>query len=123
MVQIGAKLTRTGALRQVAIARRDYLHVNFDGPCPTEAAQTPVFYHSQQLRLEVQAEFPNFVEKDGAAMRLLDQPSAPAFGPREGARLVAEQFRLQQIAWQGRAIYFYQRTLSPGAAVMKNSGG
>src|SRR4029077_1834629 len=65
----------------------------------------------------------DLVEKDGAAVSLLDQAPASCLGTGKSARLVTEQLRLEQIAWQRCAVYFDERSFAPCPAVMQDSRG
>ena len=65
---------------------------------------------AEQFRLQVQRDLGNFIEKDRAAVGLLEQACfALSVGPGKGPGLVAEQFRLKQGFGYRRAVDLQQR--------------
>ena len=62
--------------------------------------------------------FGDFVEQQGAAVGLLELADAAAGGAGEGAFLVAEQFRFQQVFGDGRAVDGDERLFSARRAAV-----
>ena len=58
----------------------------------------------QELGLEPQGDFADLVEHERALLGLLELTRLVAICAREGATLVAEQLRLQQLLGQGGAV-------------------
>jgi hypothetical protein len=59
----------------------------------------------QQLRLQVRAQIPDLVEKQGAFVGLLHQTFFFLPGAGESALDVAEEFALQHVRWDGGAVH------------------
>src|SRR5262252_1365924 len=106
MVKVTPKAVLAHSLEQVAIARGYDLHIDLDLRASTQSTQPAVFDRGQQLRLQAERELADLVEKNGAAVRLLHETAPPRLGVGEGARLVTEQLRLEQVVRQGGAVHF-----------------
>src|SRR5579864_693044 len=77
--------------------------------------------YPQELRLEFQRNFTNFVEKQSPLMRHLE--TADLLGDRsgEGALLVAKELALQQRGGNGRAIHHDKRPLLAVTQIMNGA--
>jgi hypothetical protein len=73
----------------------------------------------QQLDLQGQRHALDFVQKQGAAVGVLDLADALALGAGEGAFLVAEQFRFEDRFGQGAAIDGHEGMVAPAAEVVQ----
>ena len=102
--QVFAKLSLPHRLLQILVRRGDDAHVHFERTLPADPLDDPALQHAQQLRLRLRAQVTDFVEKQRTAVRQLEAALAPVRGAREGAALVTEHFRLDQIARQGGAV-------------------
>src|SRR5438093_6234747 len=60
--------------------------------------------HPQQFDLRAQAQVADFIEEEGAVIRLLKAADTASVCPGERAALMAKQFTLQQRFRDGRAI-------------------
>ncbi len=65
--------------------------------------------HAQYFGLYGQGHVPYLVEKDGAAVRLQEQPPCLAYGAAEGAFFMAKEVALQECLRQGRTVYCHKR--------------
>jgi hypothetical protein len=65
-----------------------------------ETLELALFEHAQQLRLTVERHLADLVEKQHAAIGLLDAPGLGRDRAGERAALVAEQLRLEQLIGQ-----------------------
>ena len=75
MKQILAKTPRRDFLLQIPVGRGHDANVDFD---PLQRSEGPEFLflkHAEQLDLEFEREFADFVEKGGAAIGEFDQPA------------------------------------------------
>jgi hypothetical protein len=77
----------------------------------------------QQLRLRLQRQLTDFVQKDRPAVGELETPGLRGAGIREGALLPAEQLALDERGRQGRAIHADERRSATAAGVMQQAGG
>ena len=105
MKQILPKSAGAGIRLQVAVGGSDDAYGDFALPGVTQADDHAILQHTQQVGLHVERHFTDFVEKQGAAVGLLElSGQATAAGPRKGALTVAKQFAGQQFAGQCAAI-------------------
>src|SRR4029077_8134254 len=89
---------------EVRVGGGDDADVDGEGAGLAERGDFTRLEESQQLRLEVEAEFSDFVEEEGAFTGGADQAELVAVGAGEGAAAVAEELAFQQIARDGGAI-------------------
>src|SRR4029079_14994858 len=82
---------------------------------PSQTAETSVFYHPQELRLQLEGQLSNFVEKHGAGSGDLEEATLQGAGVCKCARLVPEQLALQEGLGNGSAGDRYEGLGSPGA--------
>ena len=85
--------------------RRDDARVHRDLRAAAEARDDALLQHAQQLGLHVERHVADLVEQDGAARGELELARvALGASAREGALLVAEELRLEQVAGHGGAV-------------------
>jgi hypothetical protein len=77
---------------------------------------------AQELDLKCRRYIADLVEKDGAAVGLLEQPDMIADRPGEGALAMPEQFAFQQLIRQRAAVLGDERSLRAQAVVMQRTG-
>ncbi len=77
---------------------------------------------AQQLDLHGERQFTDFIEKQGAAARCLEQAFAVAAGAGEAALAMAEEFAFHQLGRDRAAVDRHERTGSAGAALMDEAG-
>ena len=102
--QILAELVLADGSNDVAIGRGDEPHVDPQLGVAPHAGEGAVFQKPQQLGLERAAHVANLVQKNGAAVRLLDAARFLFDRTGEGALLVTEQLALQQRLGNGGAV-------------------
>ena len=94
---------------EVAIGGRQEADIDLDGLVAADAEDLAVFEHAQQLGLEVERHIADLVEKEGAAVGVLETPLAQAVGAGERSGLVTEELIIEQVFVQGRAIHGHER--------------
>ena len=94
---------RDGGL-QVAVRRGDDPDVGLQDLRPAEALELALLQDAEELGLDERARLAHLVEEEGAARGLLEPPRARGDGAGEGALLVAEQLRLEELLGEGRAV-------------------
>ena len=104
VIQIGPKLSGGDHLFQIAIRGGDHPHVGGDGLIAADPLELLLLEHAQHLGLQQQRHIANFVEKQRAAVALLEFADAPLIGAGEGAPLVAKQLAFQQRVGNGGAV-------------------
>ncbi|KAF5059577.1 hypothetical protein DSECCO2_334750 [anaerobic digester metagenome] len=121
--QILLEFPLPGPLRQVGVGRADQTDVDLDGRAATDAVEGPVFRHAEDLFLGLHGQVGDLVQKEGAAVGVLEAPLAPGHGAGEGAGLVPEQLRVQKRPGQGRAIERDEGALPAGRQIVQPRGG
>src|SRR4051794_9486186 len=86
------------------MCRRDHADVDLDRVRVADALELPLLEHAQQLRLERRAHGPDFVEEQGALVRLLEAALPCRDRTGERAAYVAEQLGFEQRLGNGAAI-------------------
>src|SRR5262245_15966892 len=105
-IEIGPELAGTHQFLQRPIGRGDKPHVDFSVTHSANTADGAVLKQFQELLLNRLLDIANFVEKQRAAMRRLDQTNLAIFRICESPSLMAEQLRFKELHWQRRAIDF-----------------
>src|SRR6516164_4909946 len=67
----------------------------------------------EQLRLNLQVHFPNFVEEYGPAMGHLEKAGFRAYRPGEGAALMPKELGLKQLSGKARTVQVNKRCIRP----------
>ena len=83
---------------QHPVGGADYAHFNFLVFLGADPAELAVLQQLQQLGLQTQIEFGNFVEKQRAAMGQFHAARLRSVGAGEGALFVSEEFAFEQRA-------------------------
>src|SRR5690606_6981887 len=79
-------------------------HVDLDGARATEWSKAPLLQHAEQSSLELQRQFRDLVEKDGAGVGAFEETLVIADGTGEGTPRVTEQLRDQELGSQRRTV-------------------
>ena len=108
-VQILAKLAFAKCNFQVDIRCADQTEINMHQTIAADRPILPFLEDAQKLRLQIRRHLPDFVEQERAGFGHLEQSHLVGVGARECAPLVAEQFALDQILRDRRAIDLDER--------------
>ena len=95
--------------RQVLVGRGDQADICAQGLAAAEALELPVLDDAQDLLLHEGGGGREFVEEERAAVGALEAALVRPGGPGEGARLVAEEFALEERVGDGRAVHLEER--------------
>ena len=106
----------------VAIGRRDDAHVDLDRAFAADGIDLALLQRAQQLDLHVQRQFADFVQEQGAAVRLAELAQRLVHGAGEGALLMPEQDGFDQIGGQGAAVDGDEGFAGPVAGAMQGAG-
>jgi hypothetical protein len=104
VVKVLAEVAGLDLVFKVAVGGSNDAHVYLLGAGPTDPLELPLLEHAQEPGLEGQADLADLVEEEGTAVGLLETPLALGYGAGEGALLVTEKLRLQQVVWKGGAV-------------------
>ena len=91
-------------MREIAVGGGDHADVGLQRARAAEALELALLQHAQELRLHGRAHLADLVEEQDAAGGQLDLPGLGLVRAGEGAALVAEQLRLEQLLGQRRAV-------------------
>src|SRR5260370_5960353 len=89
---------------QIAVSSRNHPDIGLDGSSSTDTFEFVFLQNMQERDLGLGRELSEFIEEDRAPLGQLTAPQAPLSCPREGALLMAEQFRRNQVAWNCGAV-------------------
>ncbi len=122
MQKVFAEQALAHALFQLLVRGRDHAHVDAHRDLPADAIELAFCEHAQQPRLQLRRHVADLVEKQRAAVGLLEAPAPQLIRAGERALLVAEQFRLQQIRSEGGRVECDERFRSARAVTMQRAG-
>ena len=109
-------------LLEIVVRRRDDAHVGLERFIAADAGEFAFLQHAQDLSLQGQRHVADFVEKQRAAIALLEAAHPRAGGAGEGALFVAEELALEQMLRDGRAIDGDEPLRAPLAVVVNGAG-
>src|SRR5882724_5274849 len=101
---------------EILISRGNDTDVDFNLAMAAKAIERLSIQHTQKFNLRLQLQFANFVQKERALVREFKQTWLRGLSSAERSLLVAEQFALDQIFRQSRAVDVYPR---PSAALRR----
>ena len=112
-VEVLAELARGHGRLQVAVGRRDDAHLDLQRLLAAHARELARLQHPQHLGLgRAATHVADLVEEDRPAVGHLEEAALARGGPREGAALVAEQLRLDQLRRDGGAVHLDEAACS-----------
>src|SRR5262249_57253044 len=92
-------------LREIGVAGGDDPEIAPDGASAAHTLDLALLQSPQELRLEVDPEHTDLVQEQRASVRDLELSELPRMRPGEGAPLVAEQLRLEELGRQRGAVH------------------
>ena len=96
VVQILAEMAGVDGFLQLHVGRCQHPHVNGNALARTQAHHFTFLKHPQQLDLNGHRQITDFIEEQGAAVRLFEPAGLGAEGAGESAFFMAEQLGLDQ---------------------------
>jgi hypothetical protein len=91
---------------EVAVRGGDEADVGADELVAADAVEGLAFEDAEELGLEVEGEFADFVEEEGAVVGHFEFADALADGAGEGAFLVAEEFGFDEVGGHAGGVHF-----------------
>ncbi|OIQ81875.1 hypothetical protein GALL_363420 [mine drainage metagenome] len=119
MEQVLAELPLLHPLLQVLVGGGDDADMRLDRVVATHAIEVSIGQHAQQPGLQLVRHIADFVEKQRAALGLLEAPAPGRLRAGEGAALMAEQFALQQVSRNGCGVDGDERTVRARAVAVQ----
>ena len=110
-------------LAQLAVGGADQRNVDLDVARAAQRRHAAFLQHAQQAGLQVERHVADFIEEQGAAVRLLDLAGGPFLaGAGKGTALVTEELRLDQGFRNGGAVQRNEGRVAARAAVVEGLG-
>ena len=106
---------------QILVARRDDAHVGLDRGAAADGGVFALLQHPQQAGLRLHRHVADFVEKQRAALGLLEPAGGAGIGAGERAAFMAEQFRFDEIARDRRHVDGDERAVAPLAVIVQRA--
>src|SRR6266542_4289750 len=106
---------------EIAVCRDDDACVDDDRPLATDAFQFAFLQQPEQLGLHLDRHVADFVEEQRTAMCLFELAEVPGGRSREGAFLVSEQLRFDQLRRHGRAVHVDERLIAASASLVNGA--
>ena len=103
-VQVFAEFARIDGGAQVFVGGCNQAHIQIDGGFTAQAVELFLLQHPQQLGLQVDGHFANFVQKHRATVGLFEQTFVLFVRAGESTLFMAKQHVFDQVLGQGRAI-------------------
>ena len=104
VIQVLAELALHNGFLEVFVGGRHDAHIQLDGGLTAQASELALLQHAQQFALQVHGHFADFIQKQGAALGLLEQAFLFAVGASEGPFVMTKQHVFDQVVWHGRAV-------------------
>ena len=101
---------------------RDDPNLDVHGPFSADPDDLAILDDAKEPDLGCEGKLPDLVEEQGAAVRLLEPALAASNSAREGALLVAEKLRVDQLRRNRAAVHATERT-APKRRVLVNRAG
>src|SRR5882724_1744015 len=121
MIEVLAELAPGHRALQVAVRGGDHPGVDRDRAVAAHTRKAEILEDVQELRLQGQRQLRDLVQVDRAAPRALEQSQLAPVRSREGAALVAEQLRFQELGGNRRAVDLDERSSAAGRACVHSA--
>src|SRR6185436_7705461 len=105
-------------LIQVPPRRGEHPHVDGDGAIAADPPDLAALDHAEELWLEREIEITDLVDQQRPPVRLLEDAAVRGDGAREGALLVAEERRLDEVRGHGGAVEDHEGAGAPRPLVV-----
>jgi hypothetical protein len=103
------------------VRRGDQPHVEGNGTRSSDTSDRTLLERAQQFALQREREMSDLVEEERAAVGELEQPGLHPRGTGEGALLVSEQFTLEKVLGNRRAVHVDEWRIAPRAVVVNRA--
>src|SRR5216683_3153625 len=123
MEQVGTESVFANGFLQILICSGQKADVELDGPCAADANEFALLKDAQQLGLQGQREFADFVEENAATFGDFQQPFLLADRAGERPFLVPEQLAFEKRFRQCRAIQRHERLIFALAIFVNGARG
>jgi hypothetical protein len=107
---------------EISVGRRDQAHVDASRGHAADALKLALLQRPEQLDLHFQGDLTDLVQEQGPAVGQLEAAGLAGDRAGEGAALVAEELRLDEIPGDGRAVDADERLVLAGGVVVDRRG-
>ena len=107
---------------QITVRHGDEADIHRNGLQPPYPIDLPLLKNPEQLGLEGGVKLAHLVQHQGSLLGELELPRLAVKGPGEGAFLIAEEFRFQQVFGDRGAVDGHERTRGAGTLVVNVAG-
>jgi hypothetical protein len=121
-VEVLAEETLLDQDAQVLVGGRHDPDIRLDRRSATDRGVFALLEHAQQPRLRFHGHVADFIQEQRAALRLLETPDAALVCSGEGALLVAEKLRLDEITRDGRHVDGHERAALAPPEIVQRAG-
>ena len=122
VVEVAAEGSLRHHILKIFIGRRQHPHVHPGGFGASHSLELPFLKHPQQFDLKMLGQFPDLIEKDGAAIRRFKQAGFLRHCAGKSTAHVAEQLAFQQIVRNCPAVYHFEGPVGAGAEIVDRPG-
>ena len=122
IVKVFAKSARLDQLFQVLVGGGDQTHIRCQGLVGADTFEGPFAKEPQQFDLDRGIDFPDLIQEQRPALRLLHPPDPPFVGAGERPFFVPEQFALDKFARQSGAVHRHQRLTGARTELVNRPG-
>src|SRR4029077_2763149 len=92
----------------VTVRGSNHPNIRLDGASSADAIKFVLLQDTQEGNLGLGRKLSDFIEEDRASTGQFKTTQTPLGGAREGALFMAKQFRRDQVARDGSAVYAYE---------------
>ena len=122
VVEVFTETPSLDLVEQVRFDRADHPQIDLNAAVGTQAFEGFLLQHAQQFDLLGQRQAFHLIEKQRAAVGMLDAADTLALGAGKGAAFMAEQLALEQVLGNRRAVQRDKRLAGAVAEIMQATG-
>ena len=122
MIEVFPKALLLHCRGEILVRGGNDAHIHAHRCLPANAEELVLRQYPEQACLKRCRHVADLIQKQRAAVGLLEAAQASPFSPCKGPALVSEQFRFQQLGGDGRCIQRDERLVGPGRILMQRPG-
>src|SRR5579862_5312487 len=107
--QVAPERSRSDGSLQITVGGGNHANIGPHGSSATDTLKFVFLQNTQKRDLGFGGKLSNLVKEDSAPFGQFKASQTPLGGPSERAFLMAEQFRGDQVAWDGCAVHTHKR--------------
>src|SRR5712692_2206077 len=119
--EVSAKLLVLNHGGQIAVRRSDQTGVGAKCTCASQSLELPLLKDPQELRLQLERNLPDLVQKHRSLMCQFEAPDALRDGSSKSASFVTKEFAFEEPGWDGSAIQLHEGVRAAWAEVVNRA--